>query len=223
MPDPFHGCVFPDHSADYVEPFRPLPPWLAKRLLRPGESVTWVRGPRFNPSWECYITHPALFLFALVFAANCWGFAWLIAKEGWEIGATISALVGTGIVLGSIFVLGLACGYFTRLVVTDYRLVVLQGYELCRSWSILHLPGSLRRYRPSPGNEEWRQTVDMDALKTMLGGSSDQFTDSKTILAFAKEIDRMKDREEKTELGIFSEEKPPDTIREPRQDRAKPS
>src|SRR6266508_669464 len=49
----------------------PLPPWLARRLLREDETVTWVRGPRFNPSWERYVTHPVLFLLALVISAAC--------------------------------------------------------------------------------------------------------------------------------------------------------
>jgi len=40
---------------------------------------------------------------------------------------------------------GIANGYFTRLVVTNYRLLILQGYEVCRSWSIHHLPRSLIR------------------------------------------------------------------------------
>lgn len=206
-----------------LEPFRPLPPWLAKRLLRRGEQITWVRGPQFNPWWERYLTHPALFLFALALAACCWMLASAVARLGAAGLATFSVLVGAAIVLGSIFVLGICCGYFTRLVLTDRRMVVLQGYEVCRSWSILHLPRSLIRVGRLPGDEEWRRTVDMDALKTMLGGASDKFTDAKTILAFAKEIDRLKEREEKTELGFFSESKSPDTFRESHHDREKPS
>src|SRR5438093_253744 len=40
----------------------PLPDWLQRRLLREGEEVTSVRGPRWSPSWERYVTHPVLFL-----------------------------------------------------------------------------------------------------------------------------------------------------------------
>ena len=51
----------------------PLPSWLARRLLRDGEQVTFVAGPRFNPSWEKYVTHPLLFLAALGLGVLCVG------------------------------------------------------------------------------------------------------------------------------------------------------
>ena len=35
-----------------------------------------------------------------------------------------------GLVVGCILVMGVCCGYFTRLVVTNFRLVVVQGYGI---------------------------------------------------------------------------------------------
>src|SRR5262249_35666233 len=50
-----------------------LPWWLERRLLRPGEEVAWVRGPRLSPWWERHVTHPALFLLALAVGGACVG------------------------------------------------------------------------------------------------------------------------------------------------------
>jgi hypothetical protein len=44
------------------------------------------------------------------------------------------------------------------------------------------------------GSEERRPTIDLDGVKAMLGGASDQFSDTKTILAFGKHLDRIKAR-----------------------------
>src|SRR4051812_3923800 len=35
-----------------------LPDFLARRILGEGEKIESVRGPRLNPSWERYVTHP---------------------------------------------------------------------------------------------------------------------------------------------------------------------
>jgi hypothetical protein len=162
-------------------------------LLQGGEEVTWVYGPRFNPSWERYITHPALFLIALGLGVAGWGVGWSLAWDQTEVLALL-ALAGGGLVLGSIFVLGIANGYFTRLVVTNYRLVILQGYEVCRSWSIHRLPRSLIRYvRPGEGPENL--AIDLDAVQRMLGGSSDKFAASGAIMAFGKRVEQIKSRE----------------------------
>jgi hypothetical protein len=169
-----------------------LPPWLARRFLRPGESVTWVCGPQFNPSCERYLTHPALFLAALAFAVACVAAGRLIVASWAEFPALI-ALPAGGVVIGSIIVLAIASGYFTRLVVTDCRLAVLQGYEVCRSWDLDDLPPRLLNYG-RPGREDER-AIDLEAVKTMLGSTTDRFTDSKTILAFAKQIERIRPRE----------------------------
>ncbi len=168
----------------FVESSQHLPGWLANRLLRPEERVAWVRGPSFNPSWERYITHPGLFFVAFVVAV-------VIFRLGQRVGGgdfpAIAILIAGALVISSIILLGLSNGYFTRLVVTNYRLVILQGHEICRSWSIEKLPPSLVRYGKQGENESW--TVDLDAVKTMLGGSSDKFTDAKTILNFGKQLD----------------------------------
>jgi hypothetical protein len=173
--------------------FPPLPPWLADRLLRPDETITWVYGPRFNPSWERYVTHPALFVLALAFGVFSVLASTLIAG-----GSEVPVLVGlaaAGLLLAVVFVLALASGYFTRLVVTNHRLVILQGYEVCRSWRIDEMPRSLIRYRMLGSGAEDR-TIDLDALKTMLGSVSDKVVEAKTILTFGKRLDQIRTRED---------------------------
>jgi hypothetical protein len=184
---------FPTDVPDFrvpalIELFHPLPSWLADRLLRPDEKVTWVHGPCFNPSWERYITHPALILFVLVPGAIGLGIAWLNQVDSAKLffGAFFSFVV---LGVPTIIVLAIANGYFTRLVVTNHRLAILQGHEICRIWSIDDLPPSLLRYGRR-GEEEGR-AVDLDVVKTMLGGSSDKFTDAKTILKFGKQLDNI--------------------------------
>jgi hypothetical protein len=192
MSDRFQADARPP---DIAAVFPPLPPWLADRLLQPGEAITWVVGPRlFNPPWERFVTHPALFLVALALGAACVGLGWLTA-EGDSGAIGISAVVAGAIVVVSVLVLGLASGYFTRLVVTTSRLVILQGYETCRSWGLDELPRSLIRYG-MPGNGGWGQAVDLDALKTMLGGDSGKFAEAKSILALGKQLDRIKTRDD---------------------------
>jgi hypothetical protein len=193
MSDRFQTDAFGDPAPDVTRPFPPLPAWLADRLLRGGEKITWVCGPRWNPSWERYVTHPGLFLLALALGAACLGAGRLLAGT-WSGMSMVPALAAGGIVLGSIFVLGLSNGYFTRLVVTNRRLVILQGYEVCRSRGLDQLPRSLIRSDRLRDGEETR-TVDLDSLKTLLGGSSDKFADQKTILALGKRLDQIKARE----------------------------
>jgi hypothetical protein len=107
----------------------------------------------------------------------------------------VFGLLAGGFVFGSIFVLGIFSGYFTRLVVTNFRLLILQGYEKARSWSLDELPPSLIRYSQQAGAGSSR-TVDLDALKTMLGSSSDKVAESKTILAFGKRLEQIKTRQD---------------------------
>jgi hypothetical protein len=163
----------------------PLPPWLERRLLGPREHITWVRGPRFNSSWERYVTHPALFLFALALAAGL-----LIVGLSWGAPGDFELLFAgaIAIVYGTIIALGIFAGYFTRLVVTNFRVVILQGYEVRRSWGLDELPPSLIRY----GNQEGREgaAVDLDAVQNMLG-ASDQFADPKAIRTFGKQLDQI--------------------------------
>lgn len=177
-------------APDLIEPFQHLPGWLADRLLRPEEKVTWVRGPLFNPWWERYVTHPALLLVAMVLSAICLAVVRLIGRE-----LTDFYVVAVGcfllLVIPTIIVLGISNGYFTRLVVTNLRLVILQGYEICRSWNIDDLPLSLLHHS-SPVH---LPSIDLSAVKTMLGDSAGKFTDAKTILSFGKQLDRITTRD----------------------------
>jgi hypothetical protein len=169
----------------------PLPPWLADRLLKGDEQITWVVGPRFNPDWERYVTHPLLFLGALAVGVAC-----VIAggMTGGTEGAVAAGLVGAAVVLASIFVVGFASGYFTRLVVTDARLFITQGYEVVRIWGLDDLPYSLVRYRRRDDGAENR-AIDLDTVKSMFGPATDKFAESKTILAFGKQLDQITARE----------------------------
>ncbi len=172
-----------------VEPSQMLPGWLADRLLQPDENVEWVRGPRFTPSWERYLTHPGLFFAAAGLGASGVGAAVSLAKGQNEIIASTFVFAGA-IVLFSIFVLAISCGYFTRLVATNARLLIVQGYELCRNWDMNDLPPTLIRHRLGGGVS--MPSIDLNAVQTLLGGSSTQFTGAKDILSFAKQLDRIK-------------------------------
>ena len=200
MSDRFQSDAFDPQPPEVPEPTDismpnpPLPPWLARRLLKDDEQIAWVRGPRFNPSWERYVTHVSLFLAALAAGAFCVAVGSLLA-EWWPRMLPAAVLLAGGLVVASIMVLGLSCGYFTRLVATNHRLVILQGYEVCRTWGMDDLPPSLIRHGMSAGGGRDR-AIDFDAVKTMLGGASDQFVDAKTILAFGKQLGQIKRREE---------------------------
>ena len=178
---------------DITPPHAPLPDWVARRLLGAGDHITWVCGPRFNPRWERYVTHPALFVCALALGAVLLGVGRLIAGSWRDMppAALVMVVAAPILVLGSVFVLGMSAAYFTRLVVTNRRLVIVQGYEVCRSWGLHELPLSLVGYGPR-GNRDGGRSVDLDALQTMLGSASDQFAESKTIIAFGKHLDRIK-------------------------------
>ncbi len=172
---------------------RALPPWLARLLLRADEEITWVRGPRWNPWWERYVTHPVLVFYALGMGVVLLAAGRLHAGS-WSEVPPLLALAAPAIVLVSLFVVGICAGYFTRLVVTNFRVFIVQGYAVCRSWSIKDLPPSLVRYEWR-GRKRGNQTVDLEALESMLGGSSEQFAAPKKILAFGKHLDGIKARE----------------------------
>jgi hypothetical protein len=178
---------------DIATPSPALPAWLASRVLRPDEELSWVFGPTFNPPWERHVTNPVLFLQALAIGLMCATVIILLAAG--DPRAVVAALVcGGGIVIGVIMVLGICSGYWTRLVVTDARLIVLQGYEVVKSWNIDNLPVSLRRYgKRKDGREAW--SIDLDTVSTMLGASSGKAVDQKSILVFAKQVDRIRSRE----------------------------
>jgi hypothetical protein len=134
-----------------------------------------------------------LFLIAVVLGAAVLGTARVIAGS-WSDMPPWPVFAAGGIAIASVYVLAGANGYFTRLVVTNFRVVILQGYEVCRTWNIDDLPPSLIRYDRRAG-QRGSGSVDLEALQTALGGSSEQFVESKTILAFGKELDRFKTRE----------------------------
>jgi hypothetical protein len=207
MNDRFANDTFDNRDRDYRAPaerddrddryrdeppddYPPLPEHLAARLLQPGEAVEWVRGPRRAPSWEKYVTHPLLFLAALALGV-------VSVAVGAAAGGPKSPELGAGLgvamalVIGSIFVLGFFNGHFTRLVVTTERVVIMQGYEVVRSWGLDDLPRSMIRYRPGAGADERVPSIDLSTVKTMLGGSPDGFADAKTIMAFGKSLNNV--------------------------------
>ena len=192
MSDRFQTDAYDDRPLDAVRSHPPLPPWIARRLLRPDERVAWVYAPRFNPSWERYVTHIGLFLVALAVGVVLVLMARLVAGS-WAEMPVWPPLVAAGLFFGSIAVLGVANGYFTRLVVTNRRLVILQGHEVCRAWDMNDLPRSLLRYRMADGPESG-PSIDLDAMKSMLGTASDRFANAKTILAFGKTLGHIKGR-----------------------------
>lgn len=179
----------------------PLPGWLTRRLLRRDEEVVWVRGPWLRPSWERYVTNPLLFFVCLCAGAACVAIARL-GVESWIEVDMAPMLIAAGLIFGSLFLVGFSAGYFTRLVVTSERIVILQGRAITRSWDVDDLPPSLTRYDPR-FERNVKRVVALDALQTLLGDSSEQFTDAKSILALGKHLDRIKAREPR----------PPDTRR----------
>jgi hypothetical protein len=190
---------------DYTQPSQPeapfpditrrrpaLPHWLARKLLRQDEEITWVRGPRLQPWWERFVTHPMLFVDALVVGAAI-VVAGRLSAGSWNATPPACFIVAAGLFFGSIYVLAIFSACFTRLVVTTQRLLIVQGREVCRAWSIDRLPHSLRRYRMH-GDVGPKWAVDVEALKTMIG--SDQFSDAKTLRAFGKQLDQIQARED---------------------------
>jgi hypothetical protein len=194
--NPFRLDPDEDSLDDRPWDFPPLPGWLADRILRPDEKITWVIGPKWQPWWERYATHPLLFLIALVLGAGCVA-AGRLSVDSWAQLHPVPAVVAIGLVFGSIFVLGGVSGWFTRLVVTNFRLVILQGREVCRSWNIDDLPPSLVHYGKPQKGEPDSPTIDLDALKTMLGSKpSDKFVDADTIMTLGKHLDQIRPRKD---------------------------
>ena len=193
MTDPYRTEPFAPDPEEPARPasvidFPPLPRWLADRILRDFEVVNWVRGPRFTPSWEIIVTHPALLAFTLPVAVMCL-FAGRLVAGSWEALSPVAVLAAMAVVIGTIFVLGIFSGHFTRLVVTNKRLFIVQGRELCSSWELDDLPPHLLRYT-ARGDGQRDRSVDLDAIKTMLGGS-DKFTEAKSIVEFGKKLDQI--------------------------------
>jgi hypothetical protein len=192
MFDRFQTDAFHPRTPNLPEQCPPLPPWLARRLLGADETISWVWGPKFSPNWERYATHPVLFLIALATGAL---FLWIGSLLGGDM-LVVAVLLAGGIVLTSVFVLGISSAYFTRLLVTNSRLLILQGYEVCSKWGIDELPRSLVHYGMAGSGLESR-TVDLNSLKNLLAGASDKFAESKTIMAFGKRLQGIKSDEER--------------------------
>jgi hypothetical protein len=193
MPERFDDYPLDAPPPDIALPARPLPPWLADRFLRPDEHVTLVRGPRWQPACERFLTHPGLFVIALVIGVVSVAVGRLLVGS-WSEPMVPVGLAAGGLVLASIFILGIAATYFTRLVATNFRLFILQGRELVRNWDLDDLPRSLVRYDSRPGQRDSR-SIDLGALQTMLGATSEQFVEAKTILSLGKHLDHIKARE----------------------------
>jgi hypothetical protein len=190
MPERFENDPFDPPPLAYAEEFPLLPPWLSRRLLAPDEKISWVWGPTFTPSWERYITHPALFLVALVGAAACLATGRMLVDKWLDL-PIVFGLVAGAMLVGCVFVLAFANAYFTRLVVTNTHLFILQGYEVCRRWSMDDLPPSMIRYSAQGGADK-KRSVDLDAVKSLFGPMSDKFAEAKTILAFGKQLEGIK-------------------------------
>jgi hypothetical protein len=173
-------------AARFALPVPHFPRWLAHRHLRQDEHVECVYGPSLNPWWERYATHVFLIIAAGIIAATLLIVALIHAGKPADL-QPVPAVGSAAIFFGSIFVVGFWCGYFTRLVVTNRRVFIVQGYAICRQWRIEDLPLSLIRYRRGDG-PDMTKTVDLDALKTMLGDATGQVADSKTILALGKQL-----------------------------------
>jgi hypothetical protein len=193
MSTQFQVGPYDDPSPNTFRLFPALPSWLARRVIEPGEEVTWVRGPRLNPWWEAYVTHPLLFVAAVALAVLCLLTGRVLAGS-WANTPALPAILAVALVMGSIVVLAFFNGYFTRLVVTSQRLLILQGYEVRHRWNIDDLPRYLLRYGRQPGGQ-MSPSIDLDALQTALGGSSAGFVDANTIRTFGKQLHRIKARE----------------------------
>jgi hypothetical protein len=172
-----------------------LPAWLAERLLRPFEIITRVRGPRLSPDWEPLVTHPGLFLLALPLGAACVFVGSLIAGSLAAL-HPVAGLAALAVVVGSVFVVGICSGHFSRLVVTNQRLFIVQGRELCRSWDLDELPPHLIRHTlRTDGLQE--RSIDLDAVTAMLDGLSGKFTEAKSIVEFGKKLEQITLRKDK--------------------------
>jgi len=172
----------------------PLPEWLAKALLEPDEKPEWVRGPNYAPPWERALTHPLAFLVALPPAVILVTVGRLLADD-WR---TLHPAFGVSAILvliGSILVIAFMTAYYTRLVVTERRLLIIQGQSAIRSWGMGDLPPSLLHFgRQAFDGKDAGPRIDLDKLEKMLGGKSEGVIGSDAIIKFGKQLDRIKGR-----------------------------
>lgn len=204
-----------DGPRDSSPPGPQLPAFLARRLLRKDEEVSSVRGPRWSPSFEQYVTHPLGVVAGLALAVFSVLGGGLVL--GWDspvmAGVAVFALLTA---VGGLVLVGIAAGHFTRLVITNQRVMIVQGYEIRKTWRLDDLPRSLIRHRRN-ADGEMTKAVDMERLQTMMGGgSSDGFVEAKTIWALSKEIERTRREERRDDRRDEPRE---DRRDEPREDR----
>lgn len=177
-------------AAHTAHQYPPLPAFLARRLLRDDEQVTFVRGPWFAPWWERHVTHISFILVAglLAVAVIAAGIQYAGSLKEMPI---LPGVIALGLIFGSIGVTAFFCGLFTRLIVTDRRLILIQGYDVCRVWNIDDLPRRLLRYARRGGEE--RAMIDIDALQTMITASvTEKFSEAKTLMKFGKQLDQIR-------------------------------
>lgn len=172
-------------------PSAPLPSWLGKKFLEQHERLTWVRGPRWNSPVEWLMTHPLLFVLAVIVSLLMVGAAAVLAGDLRHVSPLIGMMVFV-MPLGSIVVLGISNAYFTRLVITDRKVFISQGHEICRVWKMDQLPPSMVRHTQTETGEEV-QSVDLERIKDMLGGGDDGYVDAKTIKKFGKQLDQFRE------------------------------
>lgn len=187
-----------DHNVDVARAFNPLPAYVKRQLPGKDEEVIWVRGPRLgNPVWEPFVTNPLLFVVGVAIGALCI----YLGSLGEGSGKQFPVSFGVGAVVSfflPILLLAFFNGYFTRLVVTDSGVYIIQGSTICRNWELEYLPRSLVRFERRGEDDPIGKTVDVDAMKTMLNSSEGHFTDAKTIKDFGKRLERLRRAEDET-------------------------
>src|SRR5438876_205259 len=120
MSDRYHG----DRPDRYDAPPRDvaidrgrLPGWLARRLLRADEEIQSVRGPRQCPAWEPFVTHPGVVVVGLALAAAILTVGALVLGSFADPLMALPCVLALLAAVGGLVVVGIAAGYFTRLVI----------------------------------------------------------------------------------------------------------
>src|SRR5438105_12790131 len=88
-----------------------LPRWLTRRMLTEDEHLVSVYGPKYNPGWERYVTHPLLFLVTAIISAT-WVVVALVRAGGPENLPAVAGIGALALVVAAIVILGVSCGYF---------------------------------------------------------------------------------------------------------------
>ena len=99
---------------------------------------------RARPAWEPFLTHPAGFLVGIVAGAVIFVVGGIAVNWNGTLMTVPGGLAVVG-VFGSLIVVAAMAGYFTRLVITNQRVMIVQGYEIRETWRLEDLPRSLVR------------------------------------------------------------------------------